>query len=172
MAVLSSRDRPIESTREKPQKTPPPACAPVVSCIQETRGVRTAAGRKSTRNATILIARDHSLKWNERVSPDSGFGVFGLDAGERRPSDHDASSLAAELVCGGDRGSRRPGKCTQSQGDRRPGNSSAGRADISDDSRPRTAGTPLRFSPWAGQWRRRCVLELRGVPRQRARRGH
>ena len=66
-----------------------------VSCIQWTRGAFTAAGTKPPRKATILIARDHSLKWNETVFPDSGFGVLGLAPGMGR-----ASSLTRASVGG------------------------------------------------------------------------
>jgi hypothetical protein len=63
----------------------------------------TAAGRKSPRNATILIARDHSLKWNETGSPDSGFGVLCLGSGSigsgRRRSSFLAGSGVIAVIC-------------------------------------------------------------------------
>ena len=56
-----------------------------------------AAGRNPTKNATILIARAHSLRWNERVSPQLGFGVFGLPLGLGTASNCRASAIVASF---------------------------------------------------------------------------
>jgi hypothetical protein len=60
-----------------------------------------AAGRNPTKNATILIAHAHSLRWNERVSPELGFGVFGLPLGLGTATKRCASTIPTGFsACG------------------------------------------------------------------------